>query len=94
MLILRHKIRNTQSYVSTFLLSNGSNTLEAYILKIFFPRYFLWLFLCFSLLVLNHIYYNWYNLIVYGIIFGLLISVRIFNRTIFSTIWHTVGNNG
>ena len=91
-LFLQHKLRNADSYIRIFLLSDGKRTLESYILNSFFPVYFIWLICCLVILLANNIYYQKYMLIVYIVLICLLVIVRLFNRTVFSTIWKVLDN--
>jgi len=92
-LFLRYKLKNNSLYTRIFLLSDGKRTLEDYILKIFFPRYFIWLLFCFSIILVNHAYYTEYMLQLSSILSSLLLIVRAFNRNIFSSIWEVLGKH-
>lgn len=83
--LLHYKLKNNRAYIYKFLLSNGKETLEDYVLKKFFPKYFIWLFVSLCWLMIFNGYYS--------ILSSLLLFIRLFNYQIFYNIWETVGKN-
>jgi hypothetical protein len=85
-LLLHKKLHNNRAYIYKFLLTNDSGeTLEDYVIRQFFPRYFIQLFCLLSVMVVSHILPHPFILLLSSI--GLITFLRIFNRNIFSNLW-------
>jgi hypothetical protein len=80
--------RSTRYYIFKFLAVNSNKqTLEQYLLKQFYPRYFGVLGLFFALLCAGHIFMKGADhYICLTIIFSVLL-LRFYNRSIFSDLW-------
>jgi len=85
---LHKKLKSNREYIYKYLLTNNKNeTLEHYVLRKFFPRYFI--FLCVFIVgtFLSHYLSLKWSLVGFGISLGLVLLCRVYNRSIFQNIW-------
>jgi hypothetical protein len=81
--------RNTRYYIFKFLAVNSNNqTLEYYLLRQFYPRYFGLLGLFFAILCAGHYFMKGADPYICLAIISLVVLLRFYNRSIFSDLWN------